>query len=372
MPVILMLILVIRTPFLEGAGDGIQFYIGKFEASKLADLSVWATACSQILFSLSPGFGTAITYSSYTGKKEDVYRICMFTVITNCLFSVIGGFAIFSILGHVAFKTGESVEAVASSSGTGLAFIVIAEAMQYFGSLANVMSVLFFVMILTLGLDSAYAWLETIVSYVSDFIDERGWKKRPKWQLTIVVALVQFLFGIMFATRRGSELVDIVDFYVATLFLLIVCCLESIMLNLDFGWERLRLALRVATIGNAGSPDGREVMPKWLCMIDFRLMVPAVTGFLAIYNLQKFIREPYGGYSPGILAIGWTFLGVLIAISLLTIWKTEHGTLMPIEELREKVKREYARDITVDTEMGTGKETSETAARPAESSGSEE
>jgi len=29
MPVVLMLILVIRTPFLEGAGDGIEFYIGK-------------------------------------------------------------------------------------------------------------------------------------------------------------------------------------------------------------------------------------------------------------------------------------------------------------------------------------------------------
>ena len=57
MPVVLMLILVIRTPFLDGAGDGIEFYIGKFEADKLSDLTVWATACSQILFSLSPGFG---------------------------------------------------------------------------------------------------------------------------------------------------------------------------------------------------------------------------------------------------------------------------------------------------------------------------
>jgi SNF family Na+-dependent transporter len=87
-PVILMLILVIRSPFLEGAGDGIDFYIGKFEVSKLADLTVWATACSQILFSLSPGFGTAITYSSYSNKKEDVYKICMVTAISNSSFSI--------------------------------------------------------------------------------------------------------------------------------------------------------------------------------------------------------------------------------------------------------------------------------------------
>jgi SNF family Na+-dependent transporter len=57
MPVVLMLILVFRTAFLPGAGDGISFYIGKFEGSKLRDLDVWATALSQILFSLSPGFG---------------------------------------------------------------------------------------------------------------------------------------------------------------------------------------------------------------------------------------------------------------------------------------------------------------------------
>lgn len=44
-----MIILVIRTPFLEGAGDGIEFYIGKFEADKLSDLTVWATAVSSLL-----------------------------------------------------------------------------------------------------------------------------------------------------------------------------------------------------------------------------------------------------------------------------------------------------------------------------------
>jgi SNF family Na+-dependent transporter len=57
MPVVLMLVLVFRTAFLPGAGDGISFYIGKFEGSKLRDLDVWSTALSQILFSLSPGFG---------------------------------------------------------------------------------------------------------------------------------------------------------------------------------------------------------------------------------------------------------------------------------------------------------------------------
>ena len=45
-------------PSEPGANLGIEFYIGKFEASKLAEFSTWASACSQVLFSLSPGFGT--------------------------------------------------------------------------------------------------------------------------------------------------------------------------------------------------------------------------------------------------------------------------------------------------------------------------
>lgn len=285
-----MLILVIRTPFLEGAGDGVKFYIGKWESSKLSDLTVWATACSQILFSLSPGFGTAITYSSYCEKKEDVYKICMITAVANSSFSIIGGFAIFSILGHVAYKEGLPVEEVASRSGTGLAFITIAEAMQYFGSLTNVMSVLFFVMLLTLGLDSAYAWLETVVAYVDDFIEERGWKKRPTWQLTLGVVIVQFMIGLLFSTRRGNELLDVIDFYAGTLFLLTVCSLEAIMLNLDYGWERLATALKLATHGNEATPNGRNIFPKWLCRLDFHFTVPVITGFLGIYNFQKVIK----------------------------------------------------------------------------------
>jgi solute carrier family 6 amino acid transporter-like protein 5/7/9/14 len=106
-----------------------------------------------------------------------VYRTCFITAISNSAFSITGGFAVFSILGHVAHKEGVPVEEIATRSGTGLAFITIAEAMQYFGDLSNVMSVLFFVMLLTLGLDSAYAWLETVVSYVADFMEEYGYEQ---------------------------------------------------------------------------------------------------------------------------------------------------------------------------------------------------
>ena len=58
MPVVLMIVLLIVAVQQPGAELGIEFYIGKFDIAKLGQLSTWAAACSQVLFSLSPGFGT--------------------------------------------------------------------------------------------------------------------------------------------------------------------------------------------------------------------------------------------------------------------------------------------------------------------------
>jgi SNF family Na+-dependent transporter len=83
MPVVLMLVLVFRTAALPGAGDGISFYIGKFEGSKLRDLDVWATALSQILFSLSPGFGK---YTDSLLRHRLIHRLF---VLTTSLLSLL-------------------------------------------------------------------------------------------------------------------------------------------------------------------------------------------------------------------------------------------------------------------------------------------
>ena len=105
------MVLVIVSAQQPGALEGIQFYIGKFEASDLASLDVWATALGQILFSLSPGFGTAITYSSFVDKKEDVYKAGIIVSVANSAFSLVcftlpDGFSgIFELSTHKYFSS---------------------------------------------------------------------------------------------------------------------------------------------------------------------------------------------------------------------------------------------------------------------------
>jgi NSS family neurotransmitter:Na+ symporter len=331
MPVVLMIILVIFSVQQPGASEGIRFYIGKFEASELRKAEVWATALGQILFSLSPGFGTAITYSSFVSRKEDVYKAGMVVCVANSAFSVLGGFAIFAIVGSLAANEGVPVEEVATRSGTGLAFITIAQAMTYFGSWQNVMSVLFYVMLLTLGLDSSYAWTETLVSTVGCTLKKRKREVHTHY-VTLFLCIIMFLFGLVFTTRMGNEILDVIDMFVGTIFLLAACFLESMILNLDFGFKRLGYALKAATYETDRFPTGRNLFPKWLCLFDFRAAVPLSTGILGIWKIVSVAMNPYEGYPQSLLAWGWTLLAICVSIVPVTIWKRQKSELPAMEE----------------------------------------
>lgn len=353
LPVVLMIIFVGRTIFLEGAGDGIAFYIGKFEGKELLKLEVWATALSQHLFSLSPGMGTAITYASFSRPKEDTYRACMIVALSNSIFSIIGGLGIFSVLGYLAHEKGLPVEEVATRGGAGLAFIVISEAMQFFGPLKNGMAVLFFFMLFTLGLDSHFAMTETLVGAVEEFCEKRGWQKIPTWKAALAVSVCQFLIGLLLTTRMGDAILDVVDHFVGSLFLLVVVFVESIILNVDFGWRRLAYSLKQATKGHPKFPEGREMFPKWWCRLDFHGTVPIMTGGLFLYLLGFDFKNPYdgGSYPKAIMGIGWALLALhigMIPVSWVN-WNKE-GTLPPMDEFEEPEKPEKTEERDVEND----------------------
>lgn len=96
-------------------------------------------------------------------------RDAIITSTVNCLTSFVAGFVTFSILGFMSKKLNKEISSVVAD-GPGLVFIVYPEAIStMYGSVY--FSILFFVMLITLGLDSTVRYKSFLLfwSNISDF-----------------------------------------------------------------------------------------------------------------------------------------------------------------------------------------------------------
>lgn len=92
----------------------------------------------------------------------------------------------------MAHILGKNVSDVAKS-GPGLAFVVYPEAIAQM-PVSPLWSILFFFMLLTLGLDTQFAMMEAVVT---GLVDEYGKKLRRRKELVILVlCAIAFLFGL--------------------------------------------------------------------------------------------------------------------------------------------------------------------------------
>uniref|UniRef100_A0A8C2DMA4 Transporter n=1 Tax=Cyprinus carpio TaxID=7962 RepID=A0A8C2DMA4_CYPCA len=198
-PYVVLTILFIRGITLEGAVSGIKYYLTP-QWEKILDAKVWGDAASQIFYSLGCAWGGLITMASYNKFHNNCFRDSIIISVTNCGTSVYAGFVIFSILGFMAHHLGVDVSEVADH-GPGLAFVAYPEALTLL-PISPLWSLLFFFMLILLGLGTQFCLLETLVTAV---VDEIGtdWIIKNKTYVTLGVAIIGFLLGVPLTTQAG-------------------------------------------------------------------------------------------------------------------------------------------------------------------------
>uniref|UniRef100_A0A672V591 Solute carrier family 6 member 11 n=1 Tax=Strigops habroptila TaxID=2489341 RepID=A0A672V591_STRHB len=175
-PYLVILILIIRGATLDGSLDGVRFYLSS-DWSRLQSAQVWSDAASQIFYSLGIGFGGLLSMASYNRFNNNVIRDTLVIAIGNCCTSFLTGFAIFSVLGHMAQTKHVPVGSVVDS-GPGLAFVAYPEALSLLPG-SPLWSSLFFLMLLTLGVDTLFGNIEGITTAILDeFPALRDWKRK--------------------------------------------------------------------------------------------------------------------------------------------------------------------------------------------------
>ncbi|XP_060551553.1 sodium- and chloride-dependent taurine transporter-like [Ruditapes philippinarum] len=232
-PYVILIILFIRGVTLDGAGDGIYFYL-RPDFSRLKDPQVWVDGGTQIFYSYVLATGVVTTLGGYNKFNNNFYRDSFIIASVNSCTSFFGGFAVFSVLGFMAKEQNVTVGEVAKS-GPGLVFIAYPKAITEM-PLSPLWAILFFFMIILVGFDSQFVDLEAFVAPVIDAFPGYLYKKRNRMIFTAVYCIVTYLLGLSMLTEGGMYVFQMFDYYSASgLVLLWICFFESIVVSWAFG-----------------------------------------------------------------------------------------------------------------------------------------
>lgn len=217
LPFLLLFVFLGRAASLEGAGDGVSAYVGKWDLSVLVkEKEVWSVACSQVFFSISLTFGLLTSYGSHCKRNEPVLLNSCVVIGLNSMYSVITGFAVFCALGHLAHLEGVEVTDL-PLAGFGLVFGTWPVVLGTLPGGIHWVRLLFFNLFL-LGIDSAFAFVESFVTVLRDTVFFRD---TPRRTLILGCIVPNFFCGLLYCTDSGYYFLDVIDFYINFVMLLV-------------------------------------------------------------------------------------------------------------------------------------------------------
>ncbi|KAL3861997.1 hypothetical protein ACJMK2_008003 [Sinanodonta woodiana] len=300
-PYVILLILLVRGATLDGAIDGVIFFVvPKWE--KLLDLKVWVAAAGQMFFSLSVSFGGIIMFGSYNKFKNNVYGDSMLISIMDVFTSVLAGFVIFTTFGGMAKAIGVSVEDVAKG-GYGLAFVAYPEALSSMPP-PQLWSILFFFMLYNLGLSSEFGLLETVLTGIQDEFPQL---RKYKGYMCVGFGIVLFLLGLPCVTPAGDYIVTMMDHYGADFAVLFVSSCECVAVIWVYGIKNF--------IGDMTYMLGRPPRPVYFWGFCWVFCSPIIIALLFIYRMAEYDPlmidddEPYPQFAQ---TIGWIITVLVI------------------------------------------------------------
>jgi solute carrier family 6 GABA transporter-like protein 1 len=279
-PYFVMSILFVRSVTLDGAGIGIYHFF-HIRWDKFLNSETWIDSATQIFFAYSIGTGSLPALGSYNKFHHNCVKDTVITCIVNTGTCVFAGIVTFSILGHMAHNQGVEIDKVVAS-GPGLVFITYPEVVMKLPG-GPMWSITFFVMLVTIGIDSEFCLVESLVTGVVDMWPEY---LRPRRRLfTGFVCLGLFILGIPMVTNGGAYVFQLMDFYSASGIPILWCCFfQTIAIGWIFGVEKFALCVEQMT----------GYKPNYYWILTWSIIAPLVMALVFISYFISWTPVKYG------------------------------------------------------------------------------
>uniref|UniRef100_A0AAR2J9K4 Transporter n=1 Tax=Pygocentrus nattereri TaxID=42514 RepID=A0AAR2J9K4_PYGNA len=308
-PYVMLLVLLVRGLTLPGAVDGILFYLYP-DPTRLTDPQVWMDAGTQIFYSYAICIGCLTALGSYNKYNNNCYKDCVYLCMLNSGTSFVAGFAIFSVLGFMAYEQGTDISTVAES-GPGLAFIAYPRAVAMM-PIPQLWAICFFIMIILLGLDSEFVGLEALMTAITDMYPQFFLMGHRRKFFLLLICIGSFFIGLVMVTEGGLYIFQLFDYYACSgMTLLLFAILQSVCIGWVYGADRL--------YNNIADMIGYQPLP--LAKYCWKYVTPVLCSGTFIFSLVKFtplkfnntFEYPWWGY-----AIGWWF--TLSSTLMVPLW----------------------------------------------------
>jgi neurotransmitter:Na+ symporter, NSS family len=172
-----LIVLIVRALTLPGAGEGVRWFIGKFDVSAL-NARVVAAAFGQMFFTLSLGGTMMVVYGSYLGESERLPANSVITVGGDTASGLLAGFAIMPAVFALSLPP---------ASGPNLLFATLPKVFAAL-PLGGLFGTMFFVGLLGAGFLSAVAAYEVQVAALTDSTSLS--RRRAVWLLAGLIFLI--------------------------------------------------------------------------------------------------------------------------------------------------------------------------------------
>ena len=234
---VIVVILIIRAITLNGAIEGIKFYLlpdlsKMFNGGAKNIFEVIYAAMGQAFFTLGIGVGSMTIFGSYIGKEKSLTNESVIIVILDTSIAFLAGLVIFPACFAFGVNPGE---------GAGLAFVTLP---NIFNSMPRLWGTLFFLFLSMAALTTVVAVFENLIAFtISEF-------KMPRNKASILVGIVVFICSLPTALGfnvlsfiqpmgKGTSFLDLFDFIVSYnlvelggIYIIIFCVSKY-----GWGWE---------------------------------------------------------------------------------------------------------------------------------------